>query len=415
MHWFYRFLCCILRCGPLPLHFSVIMDGNRRYARSHGLPSLSGHVAGYASLLALLEWSRELGVRSVSAWAWSIDNFHRSAAEVSQLMRLMADKMTDLVQRAQGLHRHHVHINVLGNTSLLPPFVQQCMEDVRRELGADRRAKERRTHADTVEGDEEEGGQLDALGDGKVHINLCVAYTSQQEMTDAAAAIGRALQSYAREERARADCGDAHSSAASSASTASSSSTPSPPHSPASPASPPLSPSPSPPSPPSHLVPLSPFLHPLDLTPSLFASSLYSSALPPSLRCPSLLLRTSGEHRLSDFSLVQVRSAALVWVERLWPEVRFVDLVWVLLGWQRGEEGRRGREEEVGRREEREEEEREDWVREWVREGWRRGRRKEGGEDEDGLSEEEAVSEWMSRRGERVEAFLRVRPSYALV
>ena len=496
MHWFFRFLCCILRCGPLPLHLSVIMDGNRRYARSHQLPSLSGHVAGYSSLLALLEWSRELGVRSVSAWAWSIDNFHRSGEEVAQLMGMMVDKMGELLERVQQLHRHRVRVNLLGNTSLLPDFVQRCIDKVREGMkreegrrGGDRGGGEGgreesgvwdTDHTAQWEGEEGEG---DNGGDGSVHINLCVAYTSQQEMTDAAAIIGRALQAHAEEaQRMRPQevgvdsCRSAASS--SSSSTASSTSTPSSPHSPASPASPPLSPSSSPPSPcppssappspslpglstappsslpsirtcpplpspcptpsPSPLFPPPPHLHPLDVTPTLFFSSLYSStSLPSALHSPSLLLRTSGEHRLSDFSLLQLRTASVVWVRRLWPEVRFLDLVGVVVGWQRGEEGRRREEEEVREVERRGEEEREEWVKEWLRHEWR-GQGGGGGGDQEGkggggvgggggkgggrrgseaggVAEDEYVDEWLRRRQQRVHEYLYALPSYALI
>ena len=320
MHWFFRFLCCILRCGPLPAHFSVIMDGNRRYARSHNLPSLSGHLAGYSALLQVLEWCRELGVRSASVFAFSIDNFLRPASEVRQLMDLVVEKLQELVERIHQIHSHAIDIRMLGNVSLLPPDVQRCIaafkQQVRQEKKSTQHTQQQTTTTDSEEGVEEQhpatpsstaekeaallstsspsptaapsapGGDGGSGSRGSVFVNLCVAYHSQQEMTDAAALIAKALQASTTPPLSP------HQRPAAAVST-----------SPASSLSRPPSSSP-------------PALHPLDVTPALYQSCLYTGSLPPSLCRPSLLLRTSGEHRLSDYQLCQLLTTPLSWIDK---------------------------------------------------------------------------------------------------
>ena len=70
------------RARPIPAHVAFIMDGNRRYAEALGLARVAGHAHGYERLLAALEWCLELGVRCVSVYAFSIDNYRRSGEEV---------------------------------------------------------------------------------------------------------------------------------------------------------------------------------------------------------------------------------------------------------------------------------------------------------------------------------------------
>jgi hypothetical protein len=87
-----------LTARPVPAHVAFIMDGNRRYAEHRGERSAEGHAAGYRRLIAALEWCLDLGVRAVSVYAFSIDNYQRSAEEVATLMRLAEEKLGLMLQ-----------------------------------------------------------------------------------------------------------------------------------------------------------------------------------------------------------------------------------------------------------------------------------------------------------------------------
>ena len=74
------------------------MDGNRRYAEGRRLRRVQGHSFGYRRLIDALEWCLQLGVRCVSVYAFSIDNYRRSGEEVGTLMHLAQEKLTHMLQ-----------------------------------------------------------------------------------------------------------------------------------------------------------------------------------------------------------------------------------------------------------------------------------------------------------------------------
>ncbi|KAL4328176.1 hypothetical protein AHAS_Ahas13G0173900 [Arachis hypogaea] len=75
--------------GPMPHHIAFIMDGNRRFAKKSNLAEGIGHKAGFPSLISMLRYCYELGVKYVTVYAFSIDNFKRKPNEVQSLMELM--------------------------------------------------------------------------------------------------------------------------------------------------------------------------------------------------------------------------------------------------------------------------------------------------------------------------------------
>src|ERR1044072_6761572 len=89
-------LCCYLRrcvfailsVGPMPNHIAFIMDGNRRYAKKRNLGEGDGHRAGFSALLSILRYCYELGVKYVTVYAFSIDNFKRKPQERSEERRV---------------------------------------------------------------------------------------------------------------------------------------------------------------------------------------------------------------------------------------------------------------------------------------------------------------------------------------
>ncbi|KAK8360186.1 hypothetical protein V6Z11_A04G147400 [Gossypium hirsutum] len=111
-----RVVFCVLRVGPIPTHIAVIMDGNRRYAKRKLLEEGAGHDAGAMALLKLIIYCYELGVKYITAYAFSIDNFRRKPSEVQKIMDLLKECMTVLAKIAK---HHPIKVNFAGNLELL--------------------------------------------------------------------------------------------------------------------------------------------------------------------------------------------------------------------------------------------------------------------------------------------------------
>ncbi|XP_022726883.1 dehydrodolichyl diphosphate synthase 6-like [Durio zibethinus] len=111
-----KFVLRVLRVGPIPSHIAVIMDGNRRYAKKKKLDEGAGHDAGAFALLCLLVNCYELGVKYLSAYAFSIDNFRRKPNEVQKIMDLLRESITLLTRIAKHLP---VRVHFAGNLALL--------------------------------------------------------------------------------------------------------------------------------------------------------------------------------------------------------------------------------------------------------------------------------------------------------
>lgn len=90
----------------------MILDGNRRWAREHNLPIYEGHKAGYRNMETILDAAMDRGVEYVSVYAFSTENWNRSADEVRQLMRLF---LWIFKHELGNLKRHGVRVHVLGN------------------------------------------------------------------------------------------------------------------------------------------------------------------------------------------------------------------------------------------------------------------------------------------------------------
>jgi len=206
--------------------------------------------------LDALEWCLDLGVRTVSVFAFSVDNFARPAAEVASLMALAQVKLASLLGDADLVARHGVRLRVVGDAGLLPAGVA---------------AAAARAEAAT------------AAATGPT-LNVCLAYASRHEL---AAAVGRLGAEAAADAAARP---------------------PSPARGGGGRGAPPS---------PSSL-------------PSL-DGALYTAGCPP----VDLLLRTSGESRLSDFLLWQAKDAHLSFCSRLWPALSFGDLARAVVAYQR--------------------------------------------------------------------------------
>lgn len=224
----------VLQVGPIPTHLAVIMDGNRRYARQKQRDTLAGHTQGFHKLAEVLSWCRDLGIRHVTAYAFSIENFKRSKSEVDGLLNLAEEKFALILEEQDKLAEHGVCINVLGKLSLLPESIQKMAAQA----------------------------MLATRHNSEFFLNLAVAYTGCEEITSAVQELAVGVA----EDRLKSS----------------------------------------------------------DVNEEALEACLYGSEN----RDPDLLVRTSGEHRLSDFLLWQSAYSCLFFTKVLWPDFS----IWHLFG-----------------------------------------------------------------------------------
>src|SRR3990172_11803018 len=94
----------------IPEHIGIIMDGNRRFARALKLSDVAeGHARGADKLEEVLNWCEEVGVKVMTVWIFSLDNFNRDPSEVSGLMRLFEKKFLELVTHPR-IHRNQIRV-----------------------------------------------------------------------------------------------------------------------------------------------------------------------------------------------------------------------------------------------------------------------------------------------------------------
>ncbi|MCL2465268.1 MAG: isoprenyl transferase, partial [Micrococcales bacterium] len=145
-----------------PRHVGVILDGNRRWARSIGLDATTGHQRGADKIAEVLGWCEEVGVEVVTLWMLSTDNLSRDPAEVGPLLEIIGDAVSKLA--ATGRWR----LQPMGSLDLLPAPTVQALK-----------AAESAT------------AQVTGL-----HVNVAVGYSGRHEIADA-------VRSYLREQAAR--------------------------------------------------------------------------------------------------------------------------------------------------------------------------------------------------------------------
>lgn len=109
----------------LPEHVAIIMDGNGRWAKEHGLDRVYGHKAGVDAVKRVVEAAGEIGLKYLTLYTFSIENWNRPKAEIDALMGLMVDA---IVRETPDLMKQNVRIQVIGHTTDLPVEVWQKME-----------------------------------------------------------------------------------------------------------------------------------------------------------------------------------------------------------------------------------------------------------------------------------------------
>ena len=105
-----------LRPEQIPRHVAIIMDGNGRWAEQRGISRIQGHRAGLEAIRAVVRGAHELGIRYLTLYAFSIENWNRPKAEVNGLMRLLDHYLDAEIDEVM---RNGVQVRVIGLTSLL--------------------------------------------------------------------------------------------------------------------------------------------------------------------------------------------------------------------------------------------------------------------------------------------------------
>ena len=225
----------------LPEHIAIIMDGNGRWAERRRLPRVAGHKAGIGPVRSTVETCARLGVKALTLYAFSVENWKRPRHEVETLWRLLRYYLR---QELPELQKNDIRLQAIGRLEALPA-------PVRAELDA------------AVEATANNRGLL---------VNLAINYGGRAEIVDAVNAVL---------EMAR----------------------------------------------------LEGSLAALRMDEDLIATNLYTASCPD----PDLLIRTSGEMRISNFLLWQIAYAELYVTETLWPDFTRTDLLEAVVAYQKRE------------------------------------------------------------------------------
>lgn len=150
-----RLLRTVLK-GEIPNHIAIIMDGNRRFARKKGMIELMGHEFGSKKAEEVLEWCWELGVKMLTLYAFSTENFGRSEIEKRNIFQIFERELKRLLSDRKTYERR-VRVKIVGKRELLPVNIQNLVEKV-----------EKATE-----------------GHDKCFLNIAVAYGGRQELIDA--------------------------------------------------------------------------------------------------------------------------------------------------------------------------------------------------------------------------------------
>jgi undecaprenyl diphosphate synthase len=226
--------------SALPAHIAIIMDGNGRWARKRGLPRVAGHRAGISAVREVVEASAELGVKVLTLYAFSVENWKRPHTEVSTLMQLLKEYLN---KELENIHKNNIRFRTLGRTD-------QLDASVRREL--------------------EKGISRTSDNTGMI-FNVALNYGGRAEIVDA---VNEILRNGGR--TAAANGG---------------------------------------------------------ITETEFANHLYTAGLPD----PDLLIRTSGELRISNFLLWQIAYAEIWVTDTLWPDFSKLHLYEAIIAFHKRE------------------------------------------------------------------------------
>jgi undecaprenyl diphosphate synthase len=224
----------------IPKHIAIIMDGNGRWAKERGKDRLFGHQHGVLSVREVVEGCVEVGIKNLTLYAFSTENWNRPENEVNGLMELL---VTTIRKEAETLSKNGVRLYVIGDLKSLP---QACLNEL------------------------DEAMELTA-GNTNLNLILALSYSSKWEIVEATKKITEKVMTHELELDA--------------------------------------------------------------ITDEVFKQHLATAAFPD----PELMIRTSGEHRISNFLLYQLAYAELYFTHTHWPDFRKENLYEAILNYQNRE------------------------------------------------------------------------------
>ena len=146
-------------------HVAIILDGNRRFAKRLMLKPWKGHEFGVDKVKKLFDWCAELGIKEITLYAFSIDNFQRPKEEFDFIMNLFKDAF-ESAKNDPKIHEKKIRINFLGRLEMMPADIRKKMQEL-----------------------------MDATKDySDYKLNFCMAYGGRAEITDAAKKIARDVE-----------------------------------------------------------------------------------------------------------------------------------------------------------------------------------------------------------------------------
>jgi tritrans,polycis-undecaprenyl-diphosphate synthase [geranylgeranyl-diphosphate specific] len=160
-----RLLKSRILAGEPVEHVAIIQDGNRRYAMQRGLSTFLGHSLGADTSEKVMDWCLEIGVKHLTLYAFSTENFSRNEEEKRYLFDLIKNKFVELCQ-SKKIHGNRIRVRAIGRVEMLPG-------DLREEI--------RRTEKGTREYD-------------RMFLNVALAYGGQRELVDAARSLARQVE-----------------------------------------------------------------------------------------------------------------------------------------------------------------------------------------------------------------------------
>src|SRR4030042_3328891 len=110
----------------IPTHLAIIIDGNRRWAEKKGLPAFEGHRQGLKKIKKIAEWCKERGVKILTLFAFSTENWSRPKAEVNHLMRLLGEAFAK--SNIEQANKKGIKIQIMGQRQRLPKYLQKIVE-----------------------------------------------------------------------------------------------------------------------------------------------------------------------------------------------------------------------------------------------------------------------------------------------
>jgi undecaprenyl diphosphate synthase len=226
--------------SALPSHIAIIMDGNGRWARKRGLPRVAGHRAGISAVREVVEGSAELGIRVLTLYAFSVENWKRPRTEVATLMLLLKEYLN---KELENIHKNNIRFRTIGRIDQLDPSVQAELQ---------------------------KGIARTSENTGMI-FNVALNYGGRAEIVDA---VNRILQNGGKDAAARGGVSEKD-----------------------------------------------------------FAQYLYTAGQPD----PDLLIRTSGELRISNFLLWQIAYAEIWVTDTLWPDFDKQHLYEAIIAFQKRE------------------------------------------------------------------------------